>query len=174
MAVEKEEYSAPNEALFFVLAYLPLFELLSMTRVCKSLREAINNDILPWLKLVVDRPINCILSDDILMEVASKAEARLQVLVLINCVKITDDGLLRVIAQNPHISKAAQAYHQGGVIKALKLLSKNSHRIKSLKISGIYGVRKEDLETIQSLINHNQTQHRETTSFVTNTRNSRP
>ncbi|KAK4400079.1 F-box protein SKIP28 [Sesamum angolense] len=169
MADEKEEYSAPNEALSFVLAYLPLFELLSMTRVCKSLREAINNDILPWLKLVVDRPINCRLSDDILMEVASKAEARLQVLVLINCVKITDDGLLRVIAQNPHISKlhvpGCTSLSPGGVIKALMLLSKNSHRIKSLKIGGIYGVRKEDLETIQSLINHNQTQHKRNNIF---------
>ncbi|KAL0408991.1 UNVERIFIED_CONTAM: F-box protein SKIP28 [Sesamum radiatum] len=169
ICLEQESESAPNEALFFVLAYLPLFELLAMTRVCKSLREAINNDTLPWLKLVVDRPVNCRLSDDTLMEVASKAEGRLQVLVLINCVKITDDGLLWVIAQNPHVSKlhlpGCTSLSPGGVIKALKLLTKNSHRIKSLKINGIYGVQKADLEVIHTLINHNQSQHKRNKIF---------
>ncbi|KAK4423406.1 F-box protein SKIP28 [Sesamum alatum] len=175
MADEKEEEtcleqeSAPNEAIFFVLAYLPLFELLAMTRVCKSLREAISTDILPWLKLVVDRPLSRRLSDDILVEVASRAEGRLQVLVLINCVKITDDGLLRVVAQNTHISKlhvpGCTSLSPGGVIRALKLLTKNSQRVKSLKISGIYGVRKDDLETIHNLIDHNQTQRKRTNIF---------
>lgn len=100
-----EQGSSPNESILFVLAYLPLFELLTMARVCKSLRDAVNDDLLPWLKIVADRPLNWRISDDILMEVTSRANGKLQFLALINCVKITDDGLLRVIAQNPHITK---------------------------------------------------------------------
>ncbi|KAI3453156.1 hypothetical protein Pfo_009819 [Paulownia fortunei] len=159
-----EQGSSPNEAIFFVLAYLPLFELLAMTIVCKSLRDAINNDILPWLKIIVDPPLNWRLSDEILMEVASKAKGRIQVLALINCVKITDDGLLRVIAQNPRISKlhvpGCTSLSPGGVIRAVKLLARNNHRLTSLKISGIYGIQKEDLETLHNLMNHDQTQQK--------------
>ncbi|XP_012845967.1 PREDICTED: F-box protein SKIP28-like [Erythranthe guttata] len=60
MAEKKEEEtrllqgsSSPNEAIFFVLAYLPLFELLRVSRVCKSLRDAVNDDVLLWMKIVV-------------------------------------------------------------------------------------------------------------------------
>ncbi|GER29799.1 F-box protein SKIP28 [Striga asiatica] len=151
-----QEGSPPNEAIFFVLAYLPLFELLAMARVCKSLRDAINNDILPWLKLIVGPPLNWRLSDEILTKITSKAEGRLRVLALINCVKITDDGLLRVVAQNPHISKllvpGCTSLTPEGIIKAVKLISQNNHRLKSLQINGVYGIRKQDLETLSTLI----------------------
>ncbi|CAA0841404.1 F-box protein SKIP28 [Striga hermonthica] len=151
-----EQGSPPNEAIFFVLAYLPLFELLAMARVCKSLRDAINDDILPWLKLVVGPPLNWRLSDEILTKITSKAEGRLRVLALINCVKITDDGLLRVVAQNSHISKilvpGCTSLTPEGIIKAVEILSQNNHRLKRLQINGIYGIRRRDLETLSTLI----------------------
>ncbi|PIN13495.1 hypothetical protein CDL12_13880 [Handroanthus impetiginosus] len=175
MAEDKEEQTSleqrasPHVAIFFVLPYLPLFELLSMTRVCKSLRDAINNDILPWLKIFVDRPLSSRLSDDILAEVASRAKGRLQVLALNHCVKITDDGLLRVIEQNPNITKlhapGCTSLSPEGVIRAVKLLTKNHHTLESLKISGIYGTQKEDLEFLHNLINHNQTQQEKNKIF---------
>ncbi|CAI9755241.1 unnamed protein product [Fraxinus pennsylvanica] len=99
------ESGPPHEALFFVLAFLPVFELVSMTQVCKSLRDAINNDILPWLNIIVELPLNKRLSDDILMKVTSKANGRLRFLALKNCVRVTDDGLLKVVEENPFISK---------------------------------------------------------------------
>ena len=105
MAELEGEGSSPNEAMFFALSYLPLFELLTMARVCTSFRDAIKNDTLPWLKIVVDRPLNRRLSDDRLLEVASVAKGRLQALVLINCLNITDNGLLTVIHHNPSITK---------------------------------------------------------------------
>lgn len=101
----KEQGSSPNEAIFFVLPYLPLFELLSMSQVCTSLRDAVNNDTLPWLNLLVDRPLSRRLSDDRLLHVASKAQGRLHHLLLINCLNITDDGLFTVIMHNPRITK---------------------------------------------------------------------
>lgn len=99
------EPGPPHEALFLVLAYLPVFELLAMSEACMSLRDAVNKDVLPWLDIIVERPLNSWLSDEILMKITSKANGRLRTLALINCVKITDDGLQRVVEKNPFISK---------------------------------------------------------------------
>lgn len=103
---EKEESGgSPHEALFLVLAYLPLFELLAFSEVCRSLKDAVKKDILPWLNITVERPLNLRLSDEILMKIASKADGRLRALALLNCTRITDDGLQRVIDKNPFINK---------------------------------------------------------------------
>lgn len=102
---EEAEAGSPHEALFLVLAYLPLFELLAMSEVCMSLRDAVEKDVLPWLNIIVERPLNLRLSDEILMKVASKANGRLRTLALINCAWISDDGLQRVIDKNPLINE---------------------------------------------------------------------
>lgn len=104
-SINEEEPRPPHEALFLALAYLPLFELLAMSVVCLSLRDAVNKDILPWLNIIVDRPLNRRLSDEILMKTTSKANGRLTTLALINCVRITNAGLQRVIEKNPFIKK---------------------------------------------------------------------
>lgn len=96
----------PHEAMFLVLAYLPLFELLSMCQVCKSLKKAIDDDdILPWLNLFIQKPLSSRVSDSILMDITSKANGRLKSLGLIDCTRITDYGLLAVVAHNPLIHK---------------------------------------------------------------------
>lgn len=102
---QEVEPGPPHESLFLVLAYLPLFELLAMSEVCMSLRDAVHNDVLLWLNIIVERPLSLRLSDEILMKITSKASGRLKTLVLIDCEKITDDGLQLVIRKNPHINK---------------------------------------------------------------------
>lgn len=103
---EDEVPTLPHEALFLVLAYLPLFELLAISEVCVSLRDAVHKDVLPWLNnIIVERPLNLRLSDEILMKITSKAIGRLKTLALMSCLKITDDGLQWVIDKNPHINK---------------------------------------------------------------------
>ncbi|KAL2545990.1 F-box protein SKIP28 [Forsythia ovata] len=158
------ESGPPHDALFFVLAYLPVFELVSMSQVCKSLRDVINNDILPWLNVIVEPPLNTRLSDDILMKITSKANGRVRVLSLMNCVKVTDDGLLKVVEENHFITKlytpGCTSITPEGFIRAVKLLTNENHRLKSLKVSGIYNMKKEDLETLHSLINLNQAQQK--------------
>lgn len=104
-SLEQAQPEAPHEALFLVLAYLPVYELLLMSQACTSLRDAVNNDVLPWLNLVVDRPLSSGLSDDTLMKITSKANGTLKTLALINCVHITDQGLQRVVQQNHLIDK---------------------------------------------------------------------
>lgn len=109
VTVQEGEPEEPHEALFLVVAYLPLFELLSMKQVCLLLRDAVKNDVLPWLNIVVQRPLSYRLTDEILMETASKANGKLTNLALINCVKITDDGLQRVAERNPLIDRVCIA-----------------------------------------------------------------
>lgn len=43
-----------------------------------------------------------------------------------------------------------------GVIKAVKLLTRNAHRLKSLRINGIHNINKEDLEILRGLIDEYQ------------------
>ncbi|EPS60869.1 hypothetical protein M569_13932, partial [Genlisea aurea] len=102
---EEEEPSSLHEGIFFVLPYLHLFELLSMARVCKSLRDAVREDMVPCLKLVVDEPLSFRLTDDRLAELAAKSQGRVQVLALIGCINITDDGLLGFVSSNPKITE---------------------------------------------------------------------
>ncbi|KAE8690878.1 O-Glycosyl hydrolases family 17 protein [Hibiscus syriacus] len=150
---ESSSSGLPHDALFIVLAYLPLFELLSMSRVCRSLQEAVENDVLPWLNIIVEKPLNFRLSDEILMKIASKANGRLKTLTLMFCAKITDDGLQRVIDHNPHISKlhipGCTGLTPNGVITAVQKLSDCQHSLKSLQVNGIANMKKEHLERIQ-------------------------
>ncbi|KAK8987799.1 hypothetical protein V6N11_027538 [Hibiscus sabdariffa] len=151
---------SPHEALFIVLAYLPLFELLSMSAVCRSLRDAVEKDVLPWLNLIVEKPLNFRLSDEILMKIASKANGRLRTLALMNCAKITDDGLQRVIHQNSLISKlhipGCTGLTPDGVITAVQKLSDRQHGLESLRINGTGNMKKEHLERIRYYLQTNQ------------------
>lgn len=99
------EPGPPHEALFFVLAYLPVYELINMSEVCMSFRDAVNKDVLPWLDIIIDRPLSSRLSNEILWEITTKANGRLRALVLRNCQKLTNDGLQRVAEKNPFITK---------------------------------------------------------------------
>lgn len=94
------EAGQPHEALFLVLPYLPLNELLTTAEVCTSLRDAVREDILLYLDLIVQYPLSRKLSDDILLNLTSKAGGRLRIMSLTDCFRITDHGLLRVIEEN--------------------------------------------------------------------------
>lgn len=102
------EANPPHEAMFLVLAYLPVYEIVVMSQVCTSLRDAVNNDILPWLNVLVERPLSWRLNDEILMKITTKANGKLKTLALINCMHVTDEGLQRVVEQNPLINKVRE------------------------------------------------------------------
>ncbi|KAM3266363.1 F-box protein SKIP28 [Capsicum annuum] len=174
MQSPSHELGPPHEAMFLILPYLHLFELLSITQVCKSFRDALHHDILPWLNIVVDKPLNSRFSDDFLVKIMAKAKGRLRIIAMKNCFRITNDGLLQVITSNPHINKL---YLQGctsltieGVIGAVKLLTKANHRLKILAISGIYNVKIEDFQTLCHLMGINQMQMKNRKKNYYNTR----
>ncbi|OIW21847.1 hypothetical protein TanjilG_13108 [Lupinus angustifolius] len=160
LQVEQAQPESPHEALFLVLSYLNVYELLVMSQVCISLRDAVSNDVLPWLNLVVERPINYRLSDEILMKITSKANGRLKTLALINCVHITDQGLQRVIEQNKLISKlyipSCTSITPEGVLRAVEVLCQGSHSLSSLRINGIYNIQKEHLDMLSFYLRKNQ------------------
>lgn len=155
----------PHEAILLVLSYLPLFELLSMSLVCKSFKDALDDDILLWLDIFVDRPLNFRVSDHILKEITSKAYGRLKSLALIDCPKITDDGLHAVIANNPLINKlyvpGCTSLTAEGIIRVVEMLVENSRKPLRLKINGIYNINSEHLDRIHTLTQLNQTQQKQ-------------
>lgn len=149
-----KEGEEPPEAVFLVLAYLPLYELLVMSEVCRALRAAVSKDVLPWLNIIVQKPLSWRLSDDILLKITSKSNGRLSTLALINCIKITDGGLLRVIQNNPFIDKlyipGCSGLTPEGITRAVNILSQQNHTLKILHINGIYSITKHHLNTLQS------------------------
>lgn len=77
-----------------------------MAQVCKSFNNALKDDILPWLNIIVDENHQrSRISDEILVKIASKAMGRLRTLVLSNCDRVTNDGVQTVVAMNPNIEK---------------------------------------------------------------------
>ncbi|GAB2279961.1 hypothetical protein Dimus_014597 [Dionaea muscipula] len=141
---------SPHEAVFLVLAYLPLYELLVTGRVCRSLRHAVDNDVLLWLNLVVQEPLNRRISDHELIQFTSISHGRLATLALINCTRITDQGLLTVVATNPLISKLLVPGCTGltpdGILTAVKSLT----HLRCLHVNGIYNLNQEHLQMLQS------------------------
>ncbi|KAK4762309.1 hypothetical protein SAY87_012874 [Trapa incisa] len=151
------EAGQPHEALFLVLPYLPLYELLATAQVCKSLRYAVHMDVLLYLDLAVQQPLSRRLSDDILIKFTRKAGGRLRALSLSGCFRITDDGLLRVVQENPLMEQLylpdCTSLTPQGVENAVKILtSSDSNNLKRLKINGIYNLAKEHIQTLKSYL----------------------
>ncbi|KAK7320061.1 hypothetical protein RJT34_04791 [Clitoria ternatea] len=154
-----EQPQPPHEAMFLVLAYLPVYEVLVMSQVCISLRDAVRNDILPWLNAVVEWPLSSRLNDEILMKITSKANGGLRTLALMNCMHVTDEGLQRVVEQNPLISKlhvpACTGITPEGILRAVKTLCQRSNCLNTLSINGIYNIQKEHLDMLTLNLKNN-------------------
>jgi hypothetical protein len=101
----EEQEGHTHMAMFLVLEHLKLYEVLTMSSVCKSLLNEINSDVLLWLRLIVESPLNSRITDESLLKITSKADGRLKTLALMNCIHITDQGLQRVVEQNPYIKE---------------------------------------------------------------------
>lgn len=98
---------APHDALLFTLGYLGVRDLLSVERVCKSLRDAVQSDSLVWRNIHVDQPLSHGITDDALLRLTSRAQGTLQCLSLVQCLRITDTGLMHVIERNPGLKKVS-------------------------------------------------------------------
>ncbi|CAJ1936829.1 unnamed protein product [Sphenostylis stenocarpa] len=138
---EQPEAKPPHQAMFLVLTYLPVYELVLLSQVCTSLRDAVNHDILPWLNVTVERPLNWRLNDEILLKVTSKANANLGFLLYLN-------ETLRI--------PACTGITPEGVLRAVKTLCKRSNCLKTLSINGIYNVQKDHLDMLMMNLGNNQ------------------
>ncbi|GLJ48244.1 hypothetical protein SUGI_1018570 [Cryptomeria japonica] len=151
----------PHEAIFFTLAYLPLQDLLSVERVCKSLRAAVKNDELLWRHLHVEHPLSKKFTNDSLIQLSSRAQGHLQCLSLVECLRVTDEGLKVVLDSNPNLTKlclpGCTRVSAEGIVQIVKDHTENNRNgmsgLKHLRIRGLYGLTKDHLDNLKSSVN---------------------
>lgn len=96
-----------HPALVYALSYLGLRDLLVVERVCKSLNSSVRGDPLLWKSIHIDQPMNEKITDDLLLQLTNRAQGNLQCLSLVECTRITDDGLKHVLEKNPNLTKVS-------------------------------------------------------------------
>ncbi|KAI8541366.1 hypothetical protein RHMOL_Rhmol08G0054700 [Rhododendron molle] len=148
---------APHDALLFTLGYLGVRDLLSVERVCKSLRDAVQNDSLIWRNIHIDQPLSHGITDDALLRLTSRAQGTLQCLSLVQCLRITDSGLTHVIERNPGLKKLSVPgclrLSIEGILCNLKYLkAAGKLRINNLRIGGLYGITNKQFEELKFLL----------------------
>nr|GLL49541.1 F-box protein SKIP14-like [Ipomoea trifida] len=148
---------APHEGLSYALNYLGVKDLLSVQMVCKSLCSTVKNDPLLWRSIHIDKPLNERITDDVLQLLTSRAQGSMECLSLVECPRITDDGLRRVLEANPHLTKlcvpGCTRLSIEGIMNILRAFnSKKGIGIRHLRIGGLYGVTHEHYEGLKSLL----------------------
>ncbi|XP_052186621.1 F-box protein SKIP14-like [Diospyros lotus] len=148
---------APHPALFFALGFLGVRDLLSVERVCSSFCSTVRSDPLLWRRIHIGQPLNERITDDVLLQLTSRAQGNLQCLSLLECPRITDDGLKHVLENNPRLTKLSvpgcTRLSIEGIVNNLKALkSKGTLGIKHLRIGGRYGITDEQFEELKLLL----------------------
>ncbi|XP_011098822.1 F-box protein SKIP14 [Sesamum indicum] len=148
---------APADALFFALGYLGVMDLLSVERVCKPLRDAVQNDPLLWRNIHIDLPLNDKITDDDLLRLTNRAQGTLASLNLVKCFKITNAGLKRVLQSNPGMTKLSvpgctrlsieDVLHDLKVFNSVALPG-----IKLLRICELFGLTNQHLKDFKLLL----------------------
>lgn len=105
-----EDSNSPHQALYFALSYLSVLDLLSTEGVCRSLRSTIKSDPLLWRNIHIDKPLHEKLTDNVLVQLTHQAQGNLHSLSLVECSRITDDGLKRVLESNPRLTKVTTQF----------------------------------------------------------------
>ncbi|KAG6585201.1 F-box protein SKIP14 [Cucurbita argyrosperma subsp. argyrosperma] len=148
---------APHEGLSFALYYLGIQDLCSIGRVCRSLHSVVQGDPLLWTNIHIDQPLNEKISNDILLQLTNRALGNLQCLSLVECPRITDEGLKCVLESNPRLTKLSvpgcTRLSIEGVISSLRAFKLTStHGVKRLRIGGLYGVTQEHFKELKFLL----------------------
>lgn len=144
-----------DQALPYALKYLGIKDLLSVEMVCRSLQCTVRDDPLLWREIHVEKPLNERITDDNLLQLSDRAQGNLHCLSLLECARITDDGLRRVLESNPRLNKLCIAgctrMNIEGILNILRDFNKGYHGIRYLRIGGLYGITHEHFEELQQL-----------------------
>ena len=100
----------PHAAFSFVLGYLGTRELLLVESVCKFLQSTAEGDPFFWRNINICGKPDVKITDDVLLRLTSKAQGGLESLSLVNCVMISDDGLNKVLLNNPKVTKVGNKF----------------------------------------------------------------
>ncbi|EFJ26148.1 hypothetical protein SELMODRAFT_98374 [Selaginella moellendorffii] len=151
--------TSPHEGLFYVLPYLLLKDLLSVEQVCRSLKDAVSCDVLLWQHLKIDHSLNTKLTDEALLKLAARSQGRLQSLMLVECLRISDEAIEQVVASNPMLSRillpGCIRISVDAVVRMVEFLERGRSQglgVKQIKIRGLSGVTKDNLERLQMLL----------------------
>lgn len=101
------DIGAPHAAFSFALDYLSVRDLLVVETVCRSLRSTVRGDPLLWRSIHIEQPLNEKITDDVLLQLTNRAQGSLQCLSLVECPRITDDGLKFVLQSNHRLTKVS-------------------------------------------------------------------
>ncbi|KAL6288201.1 hypothetical protein ACE6H2_012591 [Prunus campanulata] len=153
----KSEGSAPHDAMFYALSFLRVKDLLSVEKVCRSFRDSVRSDPLIWRSIVIDWPLNGIITDDVLIKLTDRAQGTLQALTLVHCVHITDSGLQRVFDSNPKLTKLSvpgclKISVEDILSNLWTLKSAGKLGIKQLRIGGLSGITEMQFEELKLLL----------------------
>ncbi|PPD79739.1 hypothetical protein GOBAR_DD23346 [Gossypium barbadense] len=153
----EEHEGAPHEALNFAFGYLGLRDLFAVESVCMSLRSVVQNDPLLWRNIHIDQPLSEKITDDVLLQITRRAQGSLQCLSLVDCQRITDEGLQCVVEENPKLVKLSvpgcTRLSIEGILNSLKALkSVGRQGVKHLRIAGVYGVTQKHFEELKLLL----------------------
>lgn len=148
---------SPHSSIIFSLSYLGLSDLLSVERVCKYLHSYVRGESFLWKSIHVGQPLNERITDDILLELANRARGGLECLSLVECSRITDDGLRRVLEANPKIIKLSvpgcTRLSVEGIVDMLKAYnSMGTQGVKHLHIGGLYGITQKQFDELNFLL----------------------
>lgn len=157
----------PAEALFYALPYMGLQDILSMERVCKSLRDWIRSDVLLWQQLHVEPPLSKKFSDEALLQLTSRSKGQLQCLSMVDCLRITEGAVEQVVYSNPRLSKlclpGCSRVSADAVVRIVKTHTDSRvpgmTGLKQLRIRNIYGLTREHLESLLTLLGNGEQVH---------------
>ncbi|KAL6566548.1 hypothetical protein OROGR_002163 [Orobanche gracilis] len=158
--VEKSE-GVLHEAWNFALSCMGVKDLLSVERVCKSLRSSVQDGYWLWMSVHIDQPLNERITDDHLLQLACRAKGNLQCLSLVECPKVTDDGIRRLLETNPRLTKlfvpGCTRLTIEGILNNIKIHNSNKGipGIKHLRIGRLFGVTREHFEELKLLLGSN-------------------
>ncbi|XP_054798964.1 F-box protein SKIP14-like [Prosopis cineraria] len=151
------EAGSPHDAMRLVLNYLGVTDLLSVEQVCTSLRDCVKANPLLWWSIHIDQSLSLKITDGILVKLTNRAQGFLQSLTLVNCIRITDSGLRRVLQSNPRLTKLSvpgcvRLTVEGILIQLRALKSSGKPGIKHIEIGGIPNVTDKDFEELKFLL----------------------
>lgn len=157
-----ETYSFVNRqmtryAFSLALGYLGVRDLLALESVCKSVRSTVRNEPFYWRNIHIHHPLNEKITDEVLIQLTDRARGNLQCLSLVDCPRITDDGLKRVLDSNPKLSKlcvpGCTRLSINGILDSLRTFKlMGTLSLKHIRIGGRYGVTEEHFEELKSLM----------------------
>ncbi|KAG2316310.1 hypothetical protein Bca52824_019432 [Brassica carinata] len=148
----------PHSALDLVLPYLEMKDVLAVEGVCRSLRDSVRKESSFWTTVdLSDSPLKYRVTDDSLLKLTRRAQGRLQCLNLGGCVSITDNGLMQVLASNPHLTKLSlSGCHRLSTVGVLSILrdlkSSNQLGVNSLITGGALYFTKEQFKELNLLL----------------------